>query len=95
MVSVGLLLLAFRQTPWNDLAPLRRGFFFSRAYTLCGIAQKFTLPHGITTGTFAVVVGFPSSHSWSNNLSPARWRGFFCEFSRALCNRCGIVSVWA
>jgi hypothetical protein len=43
--------------------PSRRGFFFVRAaYTVCGIAQKFTLPHGITTRTFAIVVGFPSSH---------------------------------
>jgi hypothetical protein len=62
----------------DDLSPApSRGFFYGRAYTLCGIAQKFTLPHGITTGTFVVVVGFPSSHSWSNNLQPRFLAGLF------------------
>ncbi len=41
---------------------MRRRGFGRAAYTLCGIAQKFILPHGITAGTFAIVVGFPSNH---------------------------------
>jgi hypothetical protein len=62
----------------------RRGFSFrGAAYTLCGIAQKFILPHGITAGMFAIVVGFPPA-TWSYNLSPVSPRGFSLTFDSAL-----------
>ena len=75
MVSVGLLLLAFRQTPWNDLAPLRRGFFmaglcndvfFGLAVTAARSGQSRVITINLKLGSSLISYSCPSLHFTSS-----------------------------